>query len=91
MGLTDARAVNALLGGMLYFIPGKMLVRDAKNRLPKWLINDYKQVFESREVAQKLERVFQTKSPHLPEDYTRTGLVSKLPCLLYTSPSPRDA
>ena len=68
MGLTDAKAVNALLGGMLYFIPGKMLVRDAKNRLPQWLINDYQQIFESREVAQKLEKIFQTKSPHFSED-----------------------
>ncbi|MEB3343723.1 MAG: methyltransferase type 11, partial [Okeania sp.] len=77
MGLTDPKAVNALLGGMLYFIPGKMLVRDAKNRLPNWLINDYQQVFESREVAQKLERVFQTKSPHFSEDSIRRGLFSK--------------
>ncbi|WP_371357463.1 hypothetical protein [Hydrocoleum sp. CS-953] len=68
MGLTNPKAINALLGGMLYFPPGKMLVRDAKNRLPQWLINDYKQVFESREVAQKLEKTFQAKSPHLSED-----------------------
>ncbi|MGD1804967.1 methyltransferase domain-containing protein [Dapis sp. BLCC M126] len=79
MGLTNPKAVNALLGGMLYFPPGKMLVRDAKNRLPQWLINDYKQVFESREVAQKLEKAFQTKSPHLSEDSIDRGLVSKPP------------
>ncbi|MGB3510823.1 MAG: glycosyltransferase, partial [Microcoleaceae cyanobacterium] len=67
MGLTNPKGINALLGGMLYFPPGKMLVRDAKNRLPHWLINDYQQIFESREVAQKLENAFKSKSPHLPE------------------------
>lgn len=77
MGLTNPKAINALLGGMLYFPPGKMLVRDAKNRLPEWLINDYKQVFESREVAQQLEKAFQTKSPHLSEDSISRDLVSK--------------
>ncbi|NET17168.1 MAG: methyltransferase type 11, partial [Okeania sp. SIO1H6] len=77
MGLTNPKAINALLGGMLYFPPGKMLVRDAKNRLPQWLINDYKKVFESREVAQKLEKAFQTKSPHLSEDSVGVDLTSK--------------
>ncbi|NEQ35200.1 MAG: glycosyltransferase [Okeania sp. SIO3I5] len=77
IGLTNPKGINALLGGMLYFPPGKMLVRDAKNRLPQWLINDYKQVFESREVAQKLEKAFQTKSPHLSEDSIGRGLETK--------------
>ncbi len=77
MGLTNPKAINALLGGMLYFPPGKMLVRDAKNRLPQWLINDYKQVFENREVAQKLEKAFQSKLPHLSEDSIGRGLVTK--------------
>ncbi|MEM1171161.1 MAG: glycosyltransferase [Cyanobacteria bacterium P01_H01_bin.35] len=77
IGLTNPKGINALLGGMLYFPPGKMLVRDAKNRLPHWLINDYKQVFESREVAQKLEKAFQTKSPHLSEDSIDRGLETK--------------
>lgn len=77
MGLTNPKAINALLGGMLYFPPGKMLVRDAKSRLPQWLINDYKQVFESREVVQQLEKAFQTKPPYLSEDSISRDLVSK--------------
>ncbi|MGK7920986.1 MAG: methyltransferase domain-containing protein [Trichodesmium sp.] len=77
MGLNHPQAINALLGGMLYFPPGKMLVRDAKNRLPQWLINDYQQVFESREVAQKLEQAFQAKSPHLSEDSISRNLETK--------------
>ncbi|MDJ0555658.1 MAG: glycosyltransferase [Microcoleaceae cyanobacterium MO_207.B10] len=77
IGLTNPKAVNALLGGMLYFPPGKMLVRDAKKRLPKWLINDYKQVFESREVAEKLENAFQSKSPHLSEYSISRGVETK--------------
>ncbi|NET16966.1 MAG: methyltransferase type 11, partial [Okeania sp. SIO1H6] len=72
MGLTNPKAVNTLLGAMLYFPPSKMLVRDAKNRLPQWLIEDYKQIFESREVAQKLEKAFKSKSPHLPENSSVT-------------------
>ncbi|NEP08118.1 MAG: methyltransferase type 11, partial [Okeania sp. SIO4D6] len=68
MGLTNPKAINTFLGAMLYFPPSKMLVRDAKNRLPQWLIDDYKQIFESREVAQKLEKAFKSKSPHLPEN-----------------------
>lgn len=78
IGLTNPKAINALLGGMLYFPPGKMLVRDAKNRLPQWLINDYQEVFESREVAQKLENAFKSKSPHLPE-YSAVGTAEVKP------------
>ncbi|WP_293078976.1 methyltransferase domain-containing protein [Okeania sp. SIO3B5] len=72
MGLTNPKAINTFLGAMLYFPPSKMLVRDAKNRLPQWLIEDYKQIFESREVAEKLEKVFKSKSPHLAENYSVT-------------------
>ncbi|NEP84504.1 MAG: methyltransferase type 11, partial [Okeania sp. SIO3B3] len=72
MGLTNPKAINTLLGAMLYFPPSKMLVRDAKNRLPQWLIDDYKQIFESREVAEKLEKTFKSKSPHLLENYSVT-------------------
>ncbi|WP_293058476.1 glycosyltransferase [Okeania sp. SIO2B3] len=67
MGLTNPKAINTLLGAMLYFPPSKMLVRDAKNRLPKWLIDDYQQIFESREVAEKLEKAFKSRTPHLSE------------------------
>jgi predicted O-linked N-acetylglucosamine transferase (SPINDLY family)/GT2 family glycosyltransferase len=46
-GLAHPQAINALLGGMLYFFPGKMRVADARTRLPQWLIDDYEKVFES--------------------------------------------
>ncbi|GGA22529.1 glycosyltransferase [Okeania sp. KiyG1] len=72
MGLNNPKAINTFLGAMLYFPPSKMLVRDAKNRLPQWLIEDYKQIFESREVAQKLEKAFKSKSPHIPENSSVT-------------------
>ena len=46
-GLVHPQAINALLGAMLYFVPGKMRVPNANTRLPKWLIDDYEKVFES--------------------------------------------
>ncbi|MDY6804692.1 MAG: methyltransferase type 11, partial [Cyanobacteriota bacterium] len=46
-GLSQPKAVNALLGAMLYFPPGKMRVRDAASRLPEWLLEDYREVFEN--------------------------------------------
>ncbi|MEG5050377.1 MULTISPECIES: glycosyltransferase [unclassified Microcoleus] len=46
-GLVQPQAINALLGAMLYFVPGKMLVPDARTRLPQWLLEDYEKVFES--------------------------------------------
>ena len=46
-GLVHPQAINALLGAMLYFVPGTMRVPDARTRLPHWLIEDYEKVFES--------------------------------------------
>ncbi|PSB23189.1 hypothetical protein C7B69_14910, partial [filamentous cyanobacterium Phorm 46] len=46
-GLVHPQAISALLGAMLYFVPGKMRVPDARTRLPQWLIEDYEKVFES--------------------------------------------
>ncbi len=46
-GLVHPQAINALLGAMLYFVPGKMRVPDARTRLPQWLVEDYEKVFES--------------------------------------------
>ena len=46
-GLVQPQAINALLGAMLYFVPGKMRVPDARTRLPQWLLEDYENVFES--------------------------------------------
>lgn len=45
-GLVHPQAINALLGAMLYFVPGKMRVPDARTRLPQWLLEDYEKVFE---------------------------------------------
>jgi predicted O-linked N-acetylglucosamine transferase (SPINDLY family)/glycosyltransferase involved in cell wall biosynthesis len=63
-GLVQPQAINALLGGMLYFVPGKMRVPDARTRLPQWLIDDYEQVFESvfAPTAQTI-----TKQNYLPQ------------------------
>ena len=46
-GLVHPQAINALLGAMLYFVPGKMRVPEARTRLPQWLIEDYENVFET--------------------------------------------
>ncbi|MEG4030904.1 MULTISPECIES: FkbM family methyltransferase [unclassified Microcoleus] len=46
-GLVQPQAINALLGAMLYFVPGKMRVPDARTRLPQWLLEDYEKVFDS--------------------------------------------
>jgi len=54
-GLSQPKAVNALLGAMLYFPPGKMRVRDAASRLPHWLLGDYEEVFENAPREEKLE------------------------------------
>ncbi|MEG4398154.1 FkbM family methyltransferase [Microcoleus sp. N9_B2] len=60
-GLVQPQAINALLGAMLYFVPGKMRVPDARTRLPQWLLEDYEKVFES---------VFATTEPTLAKpDY----------------------
>ncbi|MEG5065133.1 FkbM family methyltransferase [Microcoleus sp. B3-A4] len=60
-GLVQPQAINALLGAMLYFVPGKMRVPDARTRLPQWLHEDYEKVFES---------VFATTEPTLvKQDY----------------------
>ncbi|WP_333428936.1 O-linked N-acetylglucosamine transferase family protein [Microcoleus sp. F4-D5] len=46
-GLVHPQAINGLLGAMLYFVPGKMRVPDARTRLPQWLLEDYEKVFEN--------------------------------------------
>jgi hypothetical protein len=56
VGLKQANALNYLIAAMLYYVPGKMLVRDAKNRLPQWLFADYQRVFESPEVLEKIQQ-----------------------------------
>jgi predicted O-linked N-acetylglucosamine transferase (SPINDLY family)/cephalosporin hydroxylase/glycosyltransferase involved in cell wall biosynthesis len=56
IGLKQANALNYLIAAMLYYVPGKMLVRDAKTRLPQWLFADYKRVFESPEILGKIQQ-----------------------------------
>jgi predicted O-linked N-acetylglucosamine transferase (SPINDLY family)/glycosyltransferase involved in cell wall biosynthesis len=67
-GLVHPQAINGLLGAMLYFMPGKMRVPDARTRLPQWLIEDYERVFESA-----FARTEQTivKQNYLPEFLNR--------------------
>lgn len=60
-GLVHPQAINALLGAMLYFVPGKMRIPDANSRLPKWLFDDYNRVFESA--------FAQTEKTVVKEDY----------------------
>ncbi|MEB3282275.1 MAG: glycosyltransferase [Lyngbya sp.] len=55
-GLKHPNALNCLIAAMLYYVPGKMLVRDAEKRLPSWLIQDYKTVFENQQALQKVEQ-----------------------------------
>ncbi|MDC0831663.1 hypothetical protein POG22_01390 [Geitlerinema sp. CS-897] len=46
MGLDKPQSLNALMGAMLFYPPDQMKVRDARSRLPEWLIADYEKVFE---------------------------------------------
>jgi predicted O-linked N-acetylglucosamine transferase (SPINDLY family)/glycosyltransferase involved in cell wall biosynthesis/predicted O-methyltransferase YrrM/ubiquinone/menaquinone biosynthesis C-methylase UbiE len=55
-GLKHPNSLNCLIAAMLYYVPGKMLVRDAEKRLPSWLIQDYKTVFENQQALQKVEK-----------------------------------
>ncbi len=63
-GLVQPQAINALLGAMLYFVPGTMRVPDANTRLPQWLFDDYEKVFESA-FAQTEESMI--KQDYLPQ------------------------
>ncbi len=63
-GLVHPQAINALLGAMLYFVPGTMRVPDANTRLPQWLFDDYEKVFESA-FAQTEETI--VKQNYLPQ------------------------
>jgi hypothetical protein len=66
----NPQAINALLGAMLYFVPGKMRVPDARTRLPKWLIEDYENVFESAFLASEQTIVKQDYLPKLLNELT---------------------
>ncbi|MBE9163316.1 glycosyltransferase [Tychonema sp. LEGE 06208] len=69
-GLVNPQAINALLGAMLYFVPGKMRVPDPRTRLPKWLIEDYENVFESALLASEQTIVKQDYLPQLLNQLT---------------------
>ncbi len=55
-GLQHPNALNCLMAAMLYYVPGKMLVREAEKRLPQWFINDYKTVFENQEIVENIQQ-----------------------------------
>ncbi|MBE9187290.1 glycosyltransferase [Microcoleus sp. LEGE 07076] len=69
-GLVNPQAINALLGAMLYFVPGKMRVPEARTRLPQWLIDDYENVFESAFAASEKTVVKQDYLPQLLNQLT---------------------
>ncbi|WP_434222556.1 glycosyltransferase [Limnospira platensis CENA597] len=60
MGLTEPHAINCLMAVMLYSQPGKMLVRDAVNRLPAWLLPDYQRVFENSDAIAQIKQTLAT-------------------------------
>lgn len=68
-GLVHPKAMNSLLAAMLYFAPGTMRVPDARTRLPKWLISDYEQVFESGAIAVNSDSELQVPTWQLQVQY----------------------
>ena len=69
-GLVHPQAINALLGAMLYFVPGKMRVPNANTRLPNWLIDDYDKVFEIAFAQTEQTIVKQDYLPHFINQLT---------------------
>ncbi|MEG4249229.1 FkbM family methyltransferase [Microcoleus sp. Pol10D4] len=69
-GLVQPQAINALLGAMLYFVPGKMRVPDARTRLPQWLVEDYEKVFESAFTTTEQSLVQQDYMPQFLNELT---------------------
>lgn len=50
-GFGSAGALNAFLVAMMYFAPGSMRVDAPEQKLPAWLLEPYKQVFEQAQPA----------------------------------------
>lgn len=73
-GLVSPQAINGLLGAMLYFVPGKMRVPDARTRLPQWLIEDYERVFESAFAGAELT----AKENYLPQFLNQLSVAMNL-------------
>ncbi len=86
-GLSQPKAVNALLGAMLYFPPGKMRVRDAASRLPHWLLGDYEEVFENAPREEKEENSPQPEKKELPVEQKFVNEVLGSVHLYYIEPS----
>ena len=66
VGLKQPNALKYLIAAMLYYVPGKMLVRDAKTRLPHWLYTDYQQLFESPASLAKIQQSIQQRTTQSP-------------------------
>ncbi|OIP71111.1 MAG: hypothetical protein AUK43_07050 [Oscillatoriales cyanobacterium CG2_30_40_61] len=54
IGLKQSDSLNHLMVLMLYYPPGKMVVANAKTRLPKWLLKEYQRVFENPSALEKI-------------------------------------
>ncbi|MGF1493830.1 MAG: glycosyltransferase [Microcoleaceae cyanobacterium] len=74
MGLQHHKSLNCLIAAMLYYVPGKMLVRDAEKRLPSWLLKDYKKAFESQSALQDIQQSIQSKSATKSQVTSTVGL-----------------
>ena len=67
IGLKQSDSLNSLMVLMLYYPPGKMVVANADNRLPHWLLKDYKRVFEDPSRVEKESDSIVSKTQGLPE------------------------
>ncbi len=66
IGLKQENALNSLMVCMLYYPPGRMLVQNAETRLPNWLIKDYKRVFETSEILERIQPLVEVSSASIP-------------------------
>ena len=62
IGLKQSDSLNHLMVLMLYYPPGKMVVANAKTRLPEWLLKEYQRVFENPLVVEKVQPLIVTKN-----------------------------
>ncbi|MGC9524185.1 MAG: glycosyltransferase [Limnospira sp.] len=76
-GLKQPNSINCLMVVMLYCQPGKMLVRDALNRLPGWLYPDYQRIFENAEAIAQIQQVVtaqQQPKPQIAEELSPAAI-----------------
>ncbi|MGL5080822.1 MAG: FkbM family methyltransferase [Microcoleaceae cyanobacterium] len=77
-GLLQPNSLNCLMAAMLYYVPGKMLVRDAEKRLPSWLLTDYQKVFESQSIVQGIQQQeIQKTSTQFSQSETRAETIAE--------------